>query len=249
MKVFIDPGHGGADTGAVANGIQEKVINLVVAKKVRELLQQSGIEVMMSRETDVDVGLSERCKMANQWGADYFISIHHNAGGGDGYEVIHSIYHGKGEQLAQAVGKEFDKTGQNCRRIFSRQGQNGDYYCVIRETAMPAIITEYAFLDTKDVEAVDTTEELYIEATAIARGFCSFVGITLVESKPAPEPQKPQEQVKEPEAWKLAGINGLADAGLLLDREGWSKKINEPMPVWAATLILYRIFKELKGGV
>ncbi|MCX7843081.1 MAG: N-acetylmuramoyl-L-alanine amidase, partial [Clostridia bacterium] len=240
-------GHGGSDTGAAANGIQEKVINLAVAKKVRELLHQhSGIEVRMSRETDVYVDLNERCRMANQWGADYFISVHHNAGGGDGYEVIHSIYHGKGEQLAHAVGDEFGKTGQNCRRIFSRQGQNGDYYCVIRETNMPAIITEFAFLDTKDVEAVDTTEELYAEATAIARGFCSFVGIALVESKPASEIQKPQAQ--DPETWKLAGINGLADAGLLLDREGWSKKVNEPMPVWAATLILYRIFKELKGG-
>jgi len=248
MKVFIDPGHGGSDPGAVANGIQEKVINLVVAKKLKELLLQSGIEVRMSRETDAAVDLNERCRMANQWGADFFISVHYNAGGGDGYEVIHSIYHGKGEQLAQAIGKEFDKTGQNCRRIFSRQGQNGDYYCVIRETSMPAIITEYAFLDTRDVEAVDTTEELYIEAAAIARGFCSFAGITLVESKPAPEQQTP-EKAKDTEAWKLAGINGLADAGLLLDREGWSKKINEPMPVWAATLILHRIFKELKGGV
>ena len=59
--------------------------------------------------------------------------------------------------------------------------------------------------------------------------------------------QATKEPQKEPEApvdsWKYEGINGLADAGLLLDREGWSKKIDEPMPVWAATLILYRIFK------
>jgi hypothetical protein len=65
--------------------------------------------------------------------------------------------------------------------------------------------------------------------------------------------QATKEPQKEPEApvdsWKYEGINGLADAGLLLDREGWSKKIDEPMPVWAATLILYRIFKDVKGGV
>ncbi|NSW90196.1 MAG: N-acetylmuramoyl-L-alanine amidase [Firmicutes bacterium] len=50
------------------------------------------------------------------------------------------------------------------------------------------------------------------------------------------------------DSWKFEGINGLADAGLLSDREGWCKKIDEPMPVWAVTLIMYRIFKNLKGG-
>lgn len=248
MKIFIDPGHGGGDPGAVANSIQEKVINLVVAKKVKELLQKSGIDVKMSRETDVAVDLNERCRMANQWGADFFISIHHNAGGGDGYEVIHSIYHGKGEQLAQAVGDEFGKTGQNCRRIFSRQGQNGDYYCVIRETAMPAIITEFAFLDTKDVEAVDTTAELHGEAAAIAQGFCKYVGISVKKDEPKPEPSKPKEPEKDPEAWKYDGINGLTEAGLLSDKEGWMKKVNEPMPVWAAMILLNKIFKAVKGG-
>lgn len=218
MKVFIDPGHGGGDPGAVANGIQEKVINLTVSKKLKELLQLSDIEVKMSRETDVGVDLSERCTMANKWGADFFISVHHNAGGGDGYEVIHSIYHGKGEQLANEVGKEFDKTGQNCRRIFSRQGQNGDYYCVIRETSMPAIITEYAFLDSKDVEAVDTTEELHKEATAIAKGVCDYVGIKLVESKPQPKPAdsgmlilgKPSSTIGQAKEWaRKSGATSL----------------------------------------
>lgn len=192
MRIFIDPGHGGWESGAVANGFVEKALNLKVALKLRDLLQIHGIEVKMSRETDVYVELSERCRMANVWGADYFISVHHNAGGGDGYEVIHSIYAGAGKALAEAIGKEFSKTGQNCRRIFSRQGTSGDYYCVIRQTAMPAVITEYAFLDTVDVQAVDSPEKLEQEARAICEAVLAYLGIP---EPNVPEQQQPQELV------------------------------------------------------
>ena len=47
--------------------------------------------------------------MSNDWGADVFLSIHHNAGGGDGYELIHSIYAGEGLELSEFIGLEFDK--------------------------------------------------------------------------------------------------------------------------------------------
>jgi N-acetylmuramoyl-L-alanine amidase len=180
MKIFIDPGHGGSDSGAVANGIIEKVINLVVALKLEELLLKCGFDVKLSRTSDVYVGLTERCNMANAWGADYFISVHHNAGGGDGYEVIHSVRAGSGKALAEAIGKEFNKLGQNCRRIYFRESVNypgHDYYTVIASSNMPAVITEYAFLDTKDVQAVDTVQELQNEAYAIAKAICGYTGI------------------------------------------------------------------------
>lgn len=187
MRIFIDPGHGGSDTGAVANGIIEKDINLIVAKEVKSLLEVLGIEILMSRTDDSYIGLSERCVMANNWEANYFVSIHHNAGGGDGYEVIHTIYtqYSEGDELAQAIGNEFAKTGQNLRRIFSRKGANGDYYAIIRETNMPAVITEFAFLDTSDFEAVDTHEELMREALAIVKGICSHIGKPYEENKTA----------------------------------------------------------------
>ena len=211
MKIFIDPGHGGWESGAVANGFVEKDLNLKVAIKLRDLLQVHSVEVNMSRETDVYVDLSERCRMANAWGADYFISVHHNAGGGDGYEVIHSIYAGEGKALAEAIGEKFSKTGQNCRRIFSRQGANGDFYCVIRETAMPAVITEYAFLDTVDVQAVDTPEKLEQEAKAIYAAVVAFLGLDI----PAAVPQHWAQQ--DHDELRAAGIL-LSDHTALLDQ-------------------------------
>lgn len=233
MKIFIDPGHGGGESGAVANGFVEKDLNLKVALKLRSLLQShQGIEVKMSREADIYVDLSERCRMANAWGADYFISVHHNAGGGDGYEVIHSIYAGEGKALAEAIGEKFSKTGQNCRRIFSRQGTNGDYYCVIRETTMPAVITEYAFLDTVDVQAVDTPAELEQEARAIDAAVVDFLGLGI----PATVPQH----------WAQKDHDELRSAGFLLSDH--TAMLDQPASQGMVIALVNRLRKEILKG-
>ena len=88
VRVFIDPGHGGADPGAVANGLQEKDICLSISLMLRNILvrEYTGIFVKLSRTTDRTLTLNERTNMANQWHADLLISVHVNAGGGAGFE-------------------------------------------------------------------------------------------------------------------------------------------------------------------
>jgi N-acetylmuramoyl-L-alanine amidase len=222
-KVFIDPGHGGNDPGAVANGIIEKNINLTVALKLKELLICKGFDVKLSRDTDTYVSLTERCNMANDWNADIFVSIHHNAGGGDGYEVIHTIHTDMslGDELAQIIGQAFGELGQNCRMIYSRESTNypnQDYYTVIQNTNMAAIITEYAFIDTMDVQVVDTIEELYDEAGAIYKGICKFFNVEI---------DLPENEKEEEEMIIYKTINDIPDYGKetiqnLIDK-GWLK--------------------------
>lgn len=79
--VVIDPGHGGAKPGTIGrSGLQEKEINLAVALSLKKLLEdRSGIEAVLTRESDVDVGLDDRTVIANQKRADLFVSIHANA--------------------------------------------------------------------------------------------------------------------------------------------------------------------------
>ena len=81
VKIFIDPGHGGSDPGAVGpSGLREADVNLRVSQVVANCLSEySGATVMMSRTDDVYVSLGGRVQAANNWGADRFISIHHNA--------------------------------------------------------------------------------------------------------------------------------------------------------------------------
>ncbi len=93
-KIYLDPGHGGTDPGAQGNGLQEKNVTLAIALKVRDILNRDyeGHTIRMSRSSDVTVSLPQRTNDANSWGADYFVSIHINAGGGTGYEDF--IYNG-----------------------------------------------------------------------------------------------------------------------------------------------------------
>ena len=108
MKICIDPGHGGKQPGCSAGGYLEKNLNLKVALKLRDKLQKVGVSVVMTRTTDVDINLTTRAKISNNAKADYFISIHHNAGGGHGYEVIYALCGGKSLQLANNVAAQFD---------------------------------------------------------------------------------------------------------------------------------------------
>ncbi|MCL2147223.1 MAG: N-acetylmuramoyl-L-alanine amidase [Synergistaceae bacterium] len=77
--VVLDPGHGGQDPGAVANGVQEKNVNLAIALKLEGALQSKGIQVRLTRRTDVYLKLAERTEMANRLNAEVFVSIHANA--------------------------------------------------------------------------------------------------------------------------------------------------------------------------
>ena len=77
--VYLDPGHGGSETGAQYSGVQEKTINMLVANQVKANLESLGLTVIMSRTTDEYVGLVERAAEANASGSDIFVSVHHNA--------------------------------------------------------------------------------------------------------------------------------------------------------------------------
>ncbi|MFC1804397.1 N-acetylmuramoyl-L-alanine amidase [Candidatus Omnitrophota bacterium] len=79
-KVVIDPGHGGRDPGAIGRkGLREKDVNLDIARKLKSLLEAEGIEVLMTRSADTFVSLPRRVAIANDSGADFFLSIHANA--------------------------------------------------------------------------------------------------------------------------------------------------------------------------
>lgn len=78
-RVTIDPGHGGNDPGAVANGVREKDVNLAVAHLLGGRLKKSGYDVRLTRSTDVYLTLQQRTDLANKWNSDVFVSIHANA--------------------------------------------------------------------------------------------------------------------------------------------------------------------------
>ncbi|MBM3702233.1 MAG: N-acetylmuramoyl-L-alanine amidase, partial [Actinobacteria bacterium] len=79
ITIFLDPGHGGSDYGCIHNGLNEKDINLKIALKLKGLLESNGFRVIMRRTSDEGKSLDEVVNMANNSGADLFLSIHNNA--------------------------------------------------------------------------------------------------------------------------------------------------------------------------
>ena len=188
-NVFLDYGHGGSDSGACANGLVEKTMNLITGEACRqELLDLAGdkINVLTARRSDVFMSLSERTTMANNLKADCFVSIHHNAGGGDRGEYIHSIVADMGKALANYIGDEMQTVLGQQKKVYSKQGDyNRDYYHVIRETVMEAVIVEVCFIDNAtDVQIADTVEEQKRNGRIIAHGILKYYGISIDNSKP-----------------------------------------------------------------
>jgi N-acetylmuramoyl-L-alanine amidase len=185
-KVFIGVGHGGADSGAVANGLKEKDLNLNIALACRDELERHGVTVLMSRTKDENEGLTEKINECNAFKPDYALDIHNNAGGGDGAEIFHHYKGGKGKTLAENILNAVVKIGQNSRGAKTKTNSAGkDYYGFIRQTSAPAIIFEGAFLDNKnDIAIIDTVEEQKVMGVAIAKGILTTLGMAYIEPKP-----------------------------------------------------------------
>lgn len=178
-KVYLDPGHGGNQPGAVKY-VVEKDVNLVMSLACRDYLVANGVEVKMSRTGDTNTDISRSCKEANSWGADIAVSIHNNAGGGDGFEVYYGLGSGPNGSLGLAtyIEQEIVKIGQNTRGKKVRRGKNGDYYQFIRGTNMPSVILEGAFVDNAtDVKIIDTVDEQKLFGYAYARGILKYLGV------------------------------------------------------------------------
>lgn len=184
-KIFLDPGHNysGSDTGAAGNGLKEQEITFYIAEKAKAKLEEAGLAVKMSREKLTDnVGagstsssLYQRSEMANDWGADLFISIHCNAGGGTGTET-YSYQAGitDGYKLAQDVQKRIiSLTGMRDRGVKTAN------FSVLKNTKMPAILVETAFIDNSSDALLlesETGQDLFAEG--ITQGILDFLIIS-----------------------------------------------------------------------
>lgn len=146
VKIFIDPGHGGTDSGAAANGLLEKNITLQIAILLRDMLisDYDDVSVRLSRSIDQSVTLAQRTNAANSWGADYFVSIHINAGGGTGFESY--VYPGVSAPTTTYRNALHDEIVRSVD--FANRGKKTANFHVLRETSMPAILTENGFIDT-----------------------------------------------------------------------------------------------------
>ncbi|WP_139689361.1 N-acetylmuramoyl-L-alanine amidase [Streptococcus oralis] len=164
--IFLDPGHGGRDSGAFYYNVAEKDLNMQIYRKLRTKLEELGYKVLTSRDSDIDVDfITERSRMVNKTNSDIFISIHFNATGSayskasgiqtysysdepDYPSKINKFWHNhpdrisESKRLAAAIHSSLlAETGAK------DAGQLERSFAVLRETAKPAVLLELGYMD------------------------------------------------------------------------------------------------------
>ena len=173
--VVLDAGHGGSASGAVYEGIMEKTITLPITLRAGELLEEKGYNVVLTRSSDVYMDLYDRSKVANNVGADVFVSIHANASttkpdfaGTFTYSYPNSL---EGAKLAGMIQKAVVNAAGSLDR-----GLLTNDYVVLRETHMPAALLETGFMSCHEelmlLVQPDYQEQL---AQGVAKGIENYL--------------------------------------------------------------------------
>jgi N-acetylmuramoyl-L-alanine amidase len=176
-RVVIDPGHGGPDPGAVGiGGLRETDIVLDVGIQVAQLLQARGVQVLMTRTSEVDVDLPPRVSLANSSRADVFVSLHANALSMDRPDVngIETFYFRGGRSYGLAAELQ-DRLMAVSPGSPDRGARPGRFY-VIRRTIMPSALAEMGFV-TGEIDAPRLADPRHRRrlAQAVAAGILSFL--------------------------------------------------------------------------
>lgn len=217
LLIAIDAGHGGWDNGASWNGRLEKDDNLRLALEVQKQLLAQGIRVLMTRDQDVYVSLSDRAAMANQAGANLFVSLHRNS-------YIEQTPSTKGVENFIYLTAPWETAGRAAQYVLdevvnvgvqrNRGVQRGNYY-VVRRTVMPAMLLEMGFI-INEIDNQLFDKHLVDYAAAIAKGVMKYFGL---EFQPGgSQPSYPNAQIMKAQQYlnQRFGLNmpvsGVFDA-------------------------------------
>lgn len=187
--IVLDPGHNsnGADTGAVGNGLREQDVTLAICRELRPLLQYNGFTVVMTRDGDFVNGphstanesLQTRVDIAENAKANLFVSVHIDAfdGPASGETVLIAGTGGRAEQAATKVYTQINKISG-----WPNRGVRVQNTMVLRETTMPAILTENGFItNPSDAEKLKDPQFIHALAAAHAKGICDYFGLAYKE--------------------------------------------------------------------
>ncbi|WP_237746736.1 MULTISPECIES: N-acetylmuramoyl-L-alanine amidase [Planktothrix] len=171
--VIIDPGHGGSDAGAVGvGGLQEKDVVFSISQQVAQILQQNGVQAVMTRLDDRTVELEPRVDMANRINATLFVSIHANAATNAAASGIETYYYSSGARLAQYVQNSIMASFS---QLPNRGIKTARFY-VLRNSSMPSILVETGFVTNNyDSYMLGDPAQRSRMAQAIAQGILQYL--------------------------------------------------------------------------
>jgi N-acetylmuramoyl-L-alanine amidase len=208
--IVLDPGHGGAEPGAVApGGLVEATVNLAVARHAQAALEAEGVPTLLTRTGDYDVQLPIRSEIARNVGPRAFVSIHHNAEpdgprDGPGAETYYQINNPDSKRLAGLLYEEIVRAMSQYRVAWVadrdagakyRPGRSGDYYAMLRQPApVVSSLVELAFISNPaEAQLIARPDVQKVEGEAVARGILRYLntrdlGSGFVEPYPRVDP-------------------------------------------------------------
>lgn len=189
FTVVIDPGHGGVDSGCVANGVAEKDVVLPIALKLANLLRAHGIEVIKTRATDIELhaktsditwrkrwqlDLQKRVEISEAAQPDVLVSIHANSINSRQWRGAQAFYQ-RGDEDGKALASSIQESLRSVLKNTDRTVNQGDYY-VLRHSTVPATIVEVGFLSNpQEAQALTTAKYQEQVAWAIFQGIVKYL--------------------------------------------------------------------------
>jgi len=173
--IYLDPGHGGRDSGTTYKNIYEKDINLTMSKKIEQYLVAKGATVYLTRETDIDLStttqnkkrsdLNNRAKLINESNSDMYISIHLNYISNSKWQGLQIFYNSKNEEnenIANDLTSYLKETSSNIR-----ESKKENIYYMYKQITVPGVLIELGFLSNPN-DRYRLTREEYQDKLAIS---------------------------------------------------------------------------------
>ena len=191
--IMLDAGHGGYDNGATYMERKEKDDNLALTMALGEILKNAGYNVLYTRESDVYQTPLRKAQIANESGADFFISLHRNAASyPNQYNGVQTLIFNPGgvkQEMAENINDELEELGFRNIDVSIRPD-----LAVLRRTRMPALLVEAGFIDSDKDNAI-FSNQLQQVAQAIADGIEETIGATqTVTDSVVPNHSQPENE-------------------------------------------------------
>jgi len=257
-KIFIDPGHGGHDPGAVANGMREADIVLEIGLYLNEILKASGLDTRMSRESNISP--QQRWQIANQWGADMLVSIHVNAGSGTGVETLIPTASPNNprrdlasnrrlaEQMSFDIGQRFGMRLRRANGVMLETETRHPFVGVLRNSNMLAVLPEIAFIDSPPQNPdVNVLRNMRREvAETLAGTILSWYNIPM-RTALQPTPEHPFIDVPR-DHWSTESLRELHTRGIINgSAPGILGGFGQPMPTERVAAMMWNMIRYLEG--
>lgn len=188
VKIFIDPGHGGNDPGAIGNGLNEKDVVLDLSRRLAQKLEEfKNVEIKLSRNSDKFLTLNKRTDIANDWHADCFVSLHCNSATNitaKGFETF--IYNGNvGSDTIAFQNVIHEQILKQIGGKVTNRGKKRANFHVLRESNMNAILGENLFVsNSADTALLKNDSFLDSLAQGYANGLQVFYGLERIIRPP-----------------------------------------------------------------